>query len=194
MPAQTLEWTKSLTKLKSINLMKNDQHFESMESPWANENPPGQPSFLKACWLLELFPFCSSIIMQYSFGSTDSSCAEVQGDALPRRADLQNRQALPWIEPCSGLNTFPFILPLRPSFICPLCPSCPFSKSFFFCNYKTQSQCLCWSGCCALCLYINVLYDCAGIKQKLWSRLAKQSKVNRPDVRVLLWRRHFITF
>lgn len=132
MPAQTLEWTKSLTKLKAKNLMKNDQHFESMESPWANENPPGQPSFLKACWLLELFPFCSSIIMQYAFGSTDSSCAEVQGDALPRRADLQNRQALAWIEPCSGLNTFPFILPLRPSFICPLCPSCPFSKSFFF--------------------------------------------------------------
>lgn len=70
--------------------------------------------------------------MQYAFGSTDSSCAEVQGDALPRRADLQNRQALPWIEPCSGLNTFPFIRPLRPSFICPFCPSCPFSKSFFF--------------------------------------------------------------
>lgn len=60
-PVQTQEWTKSLTKLEAINL--NDQHFESMESPRAAENPPGQLSFLKAYWLLDLFPFCNSIIM-----------------------------------------------------------------------------------------------------------------------------------
>lgn len=157
------------------NHKSSDQSFESMESPWNDENPPGQLSFLKASWLLDLFPSCNSIIMQYAAQALSARKYKVM--LCPATLTCRTDKF------CSGLNRFPFMLPIETQFCVWL--SCPFSITSSA-NYEPQSKCPCWSGSCPLCLHIIVHCDYTGVKQKQWSRLIKQSKVNHPDLSVII--------